>query len=372
MTDSPQPYDAIVIGARCAGSPTAMLLARRGYRVLLVERATFPSDTMRNHYIHGGGIASLQRWGLLDRLIATGCPPISRFTLDLGDFPLSMSVEPADGANLSIAPRRYVLEALLARAAVEAGAEFRDGFSVQELLFEDGRVVGIRGRSRGGKEVEKRARIVVGADGLHSLVARAVDAPVYDTRPTQTCAYYSYFAGIPLTEMAASIADQRFTIAFPTHDGAVCVAVQVPVAEFAAFRAEIERAFFATIARVPWFADLVRPGRRVERWSGTADLPNQYRKPHGPGWALVGDAGYHKDPMTAQGITDAFRDAELLAEAIDAGLSGRAPLTDALAAYERQRNEATRTSYAEAVATASFQPFPPELYTHRAALRPAA
>ncbi|HEY7035666.1 MAG TPA: NAD(P)/FAD-dependent oxidoreductase [Thermomicrobiales bacterium] len=372
MAASSQRHDVIVVGARCAGSPTAMLLARRGYRVLLVDRVTFPSDTMRNHFIHGPGVGSLKRWGLLDRIVASGCPAVRRQTFDLGDFPLSGPIEPVDGVDANYGPRRYVLDTLLAHAAAEAGAELREGFSVQELVFENGEVVGIRGRSRTGGVVEERAPIVVGADGLHSLVARSVQAPVYNTRPTLTCGYFSYFADIPVDGIAVAIVGNRFMIAFPTHGGLTCVAVQAPVAEFPSFRADIERAFFASLDRVPWFAELVRPGRRVERWLGTADLPNQYRKPYGPGWALVGDAGYHKDPLTAQGITDAFRDAELLTDAIDAGFTGRLSPAEALAGYERRRNEATRASYEEAVAMASFLPFPPELYAHRAALRLAA
>jgi flavin-dependent dehydrogenase len=232
-------------------------------------------------------------------------------------------------------------------------------------------VVGVRGRSHGGGLIEERARIVVGADGLHSLVAKAVKAPVYDASLPLTCGYYSYFAGVPVNGMAAYVKD-RFLIAFPTHGDLVCVATQVPVSGFAAFKADIETAFFDSVDRVPWFAELVRAGSRAERWQGTADLPNFRRKPYGAGWALVGDAGYHKDPITAQGITDAFRDAELLAEAIDAGFTGRLPLSDALADYERRRNEATRTSYQEAVAMASFTPFPPEVYAQRAALRQVA
>lgn len=372
MSASPQRYDVIVGGARCAGSPTAMLLARKGYRVLLVDRVTFPADTMRNHFIHGPGIASLKRWELLDRIADSGCPAVRQMTFDFGDFPLTVPVEPVGGVDADYAPRRFVLDALLAQAAVEAGANLREGFSVHELVFENGEVVGIRGRSKGGAISEERTETVVGADGLHSLVARAARAPVYDTRPTLTCGYFSYFAGIPLDSMAMAIVDKRFMIAFPTHGGLTCVAVQAPVAEFPSFRSDVEGAFFAPIARSHWFEDLVRTGRRVERWLGTADLPNQYRKPYGPGWALVGDAGYHKDPLTAQGITDALRDAEVLSAAIDAGLSGRRPIADALGEYERRRNEATRRSYEEAVAMASFVPFPPELDTQRAALRRAA
>jgi flavin-dependent dehydrogenase len=365
-------HDAIVVGARCAGSPTAMLLARRGYRVLLVERTTFPSDTMRNHFIQQPGVARLKRWGLLGRVEASGCPPIRRLTHDLGDFPLTFPAETVEGIDAYYAPRRFVLDALLAEAAAAAGAEVREGFSVQELLVEDGRVIGIRGKARTGATTTERARIVVGADGLHSLVAKTVQAPVYDARPSLTCGYFSYFADVPLEGLTAALIPERLLLAFPTHGGLACVAVQAPIGEFPAFRADIEGIFFRSLARRPWFAALVRPDRRAERWQGTADLPNFFRKPYGPGWALVGDAGYHKDPLTAQGISDAFRDAELLTEAIDAGFAGRRPLDEALADYERRRNEAARPSYAEALARAAFEPFPPEVYAARAALRPAA
>jgi flavin-dependent dehydrogenase len=172
--------------------------------------------------------------------------------------------------------------------------------------------------------------------------------------------------------MAVTFLPDRFLIAFPSNGGQVCAAVQAPIAEFQSFRANLEQEFYQSFAKSPWMDELLRQGKRAERWSGTADLPNLYRKPFGPGWALVGDAGYHKDPMTAQGITDAFRDAELLAEAIDAGFSGRTPLQDALANYERQRNDATKHSYAEAIARAAFQPFPLELYAQRAGYREVA
>ncbi len=365
-------YDVIVVGARCAGSPTAMLLARKGYRVLLVDRVTFPSDTFRNHFIQSQGVFDLKQWGLLDRILSTGCPPIRDFTFDLGDFPLTTPTQPNGGIDFGIAPRRYVLDNILVEAAAEAGVEVRQGFAVQELLFEDDQVVGIRGRSQQGASVTERARIVIGADGLHSLVAKAVNAPTYNTNPILTCGYYSYFADIPLAGMAVAFLNDRFLIAFPTNDGLVCAAVQAPIGEFPAFRGDLEGTFYRSFARAPWISDVVTSGRRAERWLGTADLPNLFRKPFGQGWALVGDAGYHKDPVTAQGITDAFRDAHLLTEAIDSGFSGRQSLEDSLIAYEQERNDATKGSYAEAVARARFDPFPPEVYAQRASFQAVA
>jgi len=190
-------YDAIVVGARCAGSPLAMLLARKGYRVLLVDRSVFPSDLpFSTHYIHQAGVARLKRWGLLDDVVASNCPPITSFHYDFGAFVLSGPPPPADGVSEAYAPRRRVLDSILVRAAVEAGVELREGFQVEELLSEGERVVGIRGRGKSGSAVTERARITVGADGMHSIVARTVKAPEYNTRPPLEGPYFSYWSGV--------------------------------------------------------------------------------------------------------------------------------------------------------------------------------
>jgi 2-polyprenyl-6-methoxyphenol hydroxylase-like FAD-dependent oxidoreductase len=178
---SARQYDAIVVGARCAGSPTAMLLARRGYDVLLVDRATFPSDTISTHLVHPPGVAALRRWGLLDRLLATGCPPIHTYVFDFGPFTLAGAPGTAE-EPLAYAPRRTVLDEILVDAASKAGAEVRQEFTVDEILMEGARVVGIRGHGPGKLPVTERARVVVGADGLRSLVARAVNAEQYNEK----------------------------------------------------------------------------------------------------------------------------------------------------------------------------------------------
>src|SRR4051794_8728877 len=153
-------YDAIVIGARCAGSPTAMLLARMGYKVLVVDRATFPSDTLSTHVLHPPGVAALQRWNLLDRLKATGCPPIDTYAFDFG--PVTIAGAPGtDSSPVAYCPRRIVLDKLLVDGAAEAGAEIREGFTVEELVVEDGCVVGVRGHGKDGATVTERARVVV-------------------------------------------------------------------------------------------------------------------------------------------------------------------------------------------------------------------
>ena len=190
-------FDAIVVGARCGGSPTAMLLARRGYRVLLVDRATFPSDTISTHFIWPPGVACLKRWELLDRLSATNCPVTCGIGWDLGAFQLSGHPPAIEGVAEMYAPRRTVLDKLLLDAASESGAEIREGFSVTGLASANGRVTGIRGHGPAGSEVEEQACIVVGADGRNSLVAKMVGATEYDVRGTLSCCYYSYWADVP-------------------------------------------------------------------------------------------------------------------------------------------------------------------------------
>ncbi len=361
-------YDVIVVGARCAGSPTAMLLARKGYRVLLVDKATFPSDITRGHYIHQPGIARLERWGLLDQLIATNCPPIGKFTFDLGPVTLSGSPPPSDGVAEGYNPRRKVLDKLLVDAAVAAGVELRERLAVQEILMDGERVTGIRGHGPGGALIIEQARMVIGADGIHSIVARAVQAPAYHTKPTLDCAYYTYHSGVPMEGAELYLRGPRYFGAVATNDGLVYSFVQIPHQELHTFRADLAHNYQRVLDFAPQLAERLRSGKQEERILGASDLPNYLRKPYGPGWALVGDAGYHKDPFTAQGITDAFRDADLLAAAIDAGFSGQQPLSEALAGYERQRNEHVMPMYEFTCQLASFEPLPPHILQLFAAL----
>lgn len=348
-------YDAIVIGARCAGSPTAMLLARKGYRVLLVDRATFPSDTISTHVIHQPGVLRLQRWCLLDKIAASNCPPIRQITFEIAGRELTGSPPPADEVREAYCPRRTVLDSVLVDAAVAAGAEFRDRFSVTELLFEDGAVRGIRGRQDDGRSVDE-ARIVIGADGRHSIVARSIEAPIYNQQPIFGCGYYSYWSGMALNGIEFRLLDRRGVGVFPTNDGLACIYVAWPIEEFGEFRTDIEGNYVRTVYSAAAVAERAHNATRVERIQGTADLRNEFRKPYGPGWALVGDAGYIKDPITGHGISDAFRDAELLADALDDAWSGGRQLSEALADYELTRNEAAHLPYEFTCHLASFAP----------------
>ena len=361
-------YDAIVVGARVAGAPTAMLLARKGYRVLLVDRDTFPSDTMSTHYLHQPGVARLKAWRLLDRVIATGCEPIRKVTAVRAGIPLSGTAHFGE-IDFALCPRRYALDSVLVEAAVEAGAELREGFVIDDLLWEDDYVAGIRGHQKGGPSAEERARIVVGADGVHSIVARKVAAQEYNVRPGMSCGYYAYYSAVPMDGAEVHWLDDCIVFAFPTNDGQTCVAVEWPHGRFHEVRADIEGQFNRAVARVPDLARRVALGQRESRFTGTGDLPNFFRRPYGPGWALVGDAGYHKDPVTGHGIMDAFLDAELLTEAIDAGLAGRCSMEDALAGYEVRRNARAFPAYEFTLQQVSFEPPPAEQLMLMQALR---
>jgi len=355
-------YDAIVIGARCGGAATAMLLARKGHRVLLVDRASFPSNIPHGHLIHRGGPKRLARWGLQDRIVATGCPALTSITMDLGDFPLSATDLVVDGVPAAIGPRRTALDRVLVDAAVEAGAEFRAGFSVEALMKEGDRVTGIRGGDRrAGTSVTERATITIGADGRNSHVARAVGATEYEQVASLTCWYFTYWADVVGDSLEIYDRHGRAIFAFPTNDDQFALFVAWPITELDVVRADIERQFLAAIHGVPALDERIRAGRRVDRFYGATDLRNFLRKPYGSGWALVGDAGCHKDPYLALGVGDAFRDAELLANAIDDGLSGRRGLDEALADYERQRNEATLPDYRMNLDRARFTPLPQKI-----------
>jgi 2-polyprenyl-6-methoxyphenol hydroxylase-like FAD-dependent oxidoreductase len=353
-------YDAIVVGARCAGSPTAMLLARQGYRVLLVDKASFPSDTISTHLIQPPGVAALTRWGLLERLAATGCPPIHTYVIDFGPFAVSGSPG-TPAAPVAYAPRRTVLDKILVDAASDAGAEVRENFTVTEVDFVGDVVAGIRGHGKDGRSVTERARVVVGADGLHSFVAKAVHPESYHEKPPLLCGYYTYWRGLPMEgRFDTYVRPARGWAAWPTNDDLTLLVVGWPLAEFEANKSDIEGNYLMSLDLAPAFAERVRAAKREGRFVGTA-VPNYFRKPFGAGWALVGDAGYNKDFITAQGIADAFRDAEACAGALHASFSTDRPFDDAMGAYQAARDAHVLAMYEFTTQLATLEPPPPDL-----------
>jgi flavin-dependent dehydrogenase len=221
--------------------------------------------------------------------------------MDVGDFPLVGTDLIQNGVALGYGPRRILLDTILVDAAVDAGAEFRPAFLVEDYIKDGATIAGIRGRSlqKGEKIFGERARIMVGADGRHSLLARAVSAPAYETTPPLACWYFSYWSGVTVQGLEIYIRDRTVIFTFPTNDRLTAVFIGWPVSEFDRVRSGIEASFMKVLGSVPDLAERLQNGRREERFYGAADVPNFFRKPYGPGWALVGDAGVHKDPFLA-------------------------------------------------------------------------
>lgn len=340
-------YDVIVVGARCAGSPLAMLLARGGRRVLLVDRATFPSDTVSTHFIQQTGLALLRDWGVLEAAMGNATP-IRYMTLTFNGLRISGFSDPIDGIDAVYAPRRTVMDAALVDAAQQAGVEVRQGYTVEELVFDDeGRVVGIRGRSASGAVSEERARVVVGADGANSTVARLAGATTYQHVPATCFIYYSYFTGLPWNSFHHRTNDDQQMGAWPTNDGQYLVAVMRKRTRFRDFRAAAEASFQEVVDQVtPDLGADLRQAEQVAPLQPMLYPDNYYRQASGPGWALVGDAGYHKDPYTGNGIADAFRHTGMLAAALLSGLdAGDEVLDAALHGYGRHRDEESAATY---------------------------
>jgi len=361
-------YDAIVVGARCAGAPTAMLLARRGYRILLLDAARVPSDMpMSTHFIWQSGAAHLHRWGLLDRIVGSNCPPVRRCEVDLGPIRLVGEPPGQNGILDAYSPRRIILDKILADAAVAAGAELREATTVTGLLREGESVIGIRATSD-GTTFEERARITIGADGRNSRVARVLGIPSYNDVPPLQGTYFGYWNNVPVSGAELYIRERRGVYAWATNDALTLIGVNWAAPDFGAVRSDIQSHYLDVVAScAPGLRARLQQATKQGRFIGGA-ISNFMRKPFGPGWALVGDAGLTVDPCTAAGINNAFRDVETLVEAVDDGLSGRKSMPAALANYHSQRDAVSAPIYQFACQLAPFAPPPPEMIQLFAAL----
>ena len=349
-------YDVIVVGARVAGAATAMLLARQGLRVLAVDRVSFPCDTISSHQLQVPGVALLRRWGLLGKLTAAGTPPARRVRFDAGGGLVLDGQFPAyEGVDALYSPRRTLLDAILVEAARAAGAEIRENFRVTQLTASGSQVTGIRGSARGGPVVSETASLVIGADGKRSLVADAVGARRYRERPVRSFASYSYWSGVPVSGGELYQRPERAVAVFPTNGELTMVYVAAPMTEFASARADLEGHYLRTLDLCGHLGERVRSGSRAERLRTTPDQPNTFRCSHGPGWALAGDAGVVMDSVSAQGMTNALRDASCLSAAVVAGLGGSRPLAGALRDHQRRRDRAIRGMYDFTLDLAAFR-----------------
>ncbi|MDQ0912423.1 NAD(P)/FAD-dependent oxidoreductase [Streptomyces canus] len=330
-------YDVIVVGARAAGAPAAMLFARSGHRVLLLERSVFPADTLSTLYIQQPGVARLARWGLLDAVRATGCPPLDRVLYEVGGVRVTGCSSGIDGIREAYAPRRYLLDRILVEGAVAAGAEFRDGSEVTGLVHDGDRVAGVRWNGPDGAVHTERAHLVVGADGMRSTVARLVGAAKQVEHPALTCAYYTFWQG-PRTDFEMYEGPTGWIAAVPTND-ATLIAAYHPQHRFDEVRRDAMNAYLESVrVNAPALHAQLDDAERMERLYGTGDQQNYFRTATGPGWVLIGDAGHHKDSLTAQGIGDALMQAELLVEGVREHVGDPVAQAAALSAFATERD----------------------------------
>jgi 2-polyprenyl-6-methoxyphenol hydroxylase-like FAD-dependent oxidoreductase len=333
----PSRYDVVVVGARAAGAATAMLLARAGMRVLVVDRGRYGTDTLSTHALMRGAVLQLSRWGLLDRVVDAGTPPVRHTTFRYARNEVAVAIKPSHGVDALYAPRRSVLDPILVDAAAAAGAEIRYGVTVTGVQRDrKGRVTGIVGLDGSGRRLAVDAGLVVGADGLRSVIARHVAAPVERQGVGTSAVVYGYWPGVDTDGYEWIFRSNGCAGVIPTNDGLTCVfAASTPErvgrGGMRVFESLLAQACPEVAARLP--AGTAPTG--VRTFTGH---PGFMRRAWGRGWTLVGDAGYWKDPLTAHGLTDALRDAELLAWAVVSSWSGEASEHDALAHYQATRD----------------------------------
>jgi 2-polyprenyl-6-methoxyphenol hydroxylase-like FAD-dependent oxidoreductase len=343
-------YDAVIVGARCAGAATAFLLARSGAKVLVVDRQTYGSDTMSTHALMRTAVMQLNRWGLAPDIAAAKTPAIRSTTFHYGDEAVQVDIKPEHGVDCLLAPRRTVLDPLLVDTARDAGATVRHGVAVSGLQFaSNGRVIGASLRDSNGECRTVRADIVIGADGRHSSVAQSVNSRVTVEGFNASGVVFGYFLGLDRDGLHWHFAQSAAAGVIPTNGGH-CIFAAVPASQFvAAFRGDVMRGFLQVLAAsFPELRADIGGATLTGRLRGFGGATSYLRQCQGAGWALVGDAGYFKDPLTAHGISDALRDAQLLSRAIVDGS------TSGLEVYQRERDELSLPLLRTTDAIASF------------------
>ena len=312
-------FDAVIVGARCAGAATALLLARAGARVLLVDKGSYDTDTLSTHALMRGGVLQLHRWGVLPAIAATDATPVRSTTFSYSDQDLTVAIEPRYGVEALYAPRRRLLDRVLVDAAVASGAAVEYGVRVEDLIRDDrGRVCGVV-VAGGIQRIE--AETVIGADGLHSLIAQRVRAETVVAGRYKAATLYTYWQGLQTDGYYWRFTTSGSMGAIPTNDHATCVFVAVSPERL---KDEISRNPLTAYRKwlreaAPAIDAQLDSATRTEPVRGFGGHVGFIKTSTGPGWALVGDAAYFKDPLTAHGITDALRDAELLVRAIVKG-----------------------------------------------------
>jgi flavin-dependent dehydrogenase len=343
-------FDVIIVGARCAGAATALLLARAGARVLVIDKGAYGTDTLSTHALMRGAVMQLHRWGVLPRIQRSATPPVRSTTFGYRTSQTVIAIEPRYGVDALYAPRRTVLDRALVDEATLAGAQFSYGTTFTSLRRNaSGRVSGLSMAAPGGL-CELRAELVIGADGLYSTVARHAGAANMLTGVHTTATLYSYWDGVAAEGYEWHYGDRVSVGMIPTNAGLTCVFVSMPAIDLTTAARPNAAAGYDRVLRTRFanVAARIAGARRVEPVRGFGGCPGFLKQSVGDGWALVGDAGYFKDPLTAHGITDALRDAELLAGAAIRGTEA------AFAAHHQMRHDLSRQLFAITDQVASF------------------
>jgi flavin-dependent dehydrogenase len=336
--------DVVIVGARCAGSATAIPLAAAGRSVVVLDGASFPSDTLSTHLLFPSGVAELVRLGAIERVRALGAPALPVGMLWAPGVTVRGGYTPVDGIEHGWCVRRTGLDNALVETARAEGADVRERVRVTDVVRDDGRVAGVRYRERDGAEGAIRARLVVGADGRRSTLARLVDARPWLECPNGRIMFYAYFTdpNREWREIAAQWRSGReLCTVFPCDgDGreSMLVLEMPPATRADEFRADTEAAWERTIAGIPELAERLRGAERLTKLHSSREHPAFFRRSSGPGWALTGDAGHFKDPVTAQGIRDALRFGRKLGEAVAPSLDDETRLAQALRVWEDERD----------------------------------
>lgn len=359
--NAPATYDTIVVGGRIIGASTAGLLAQQGFSVLLLEKSTFPSPTVSCPVVFGNALEVLSRFGAEEVVERLGAPKLRRYGTDYGFERVIGHLPPYKGRDYAYSIRRERLDEAIARhVATLPNVTLQEGFTVSELIWEAGRVVGVRGRLHGGETQEFRARYaVIGADGRTSALARMVNAREYAVKPGQAYLYYAYYRNVePLDEPSAMVYRTfpgASVLAFDADDDLTVLSIGAMTPSFEEARKDPETVMLDVMRRIPELARRIINAERATPIKGLAPTGQFRRQPFGPGWALVGDAGQRFDPCTGQGIYQGLHAAELLVAALVQVRAGRS-WDAALSEFHRRRDRETKGAYEFAALQAQFKP----------------
>jgi len=342
-----QEYDVIVIGARVAGSVLATLLGEAGYRVLVLDRAKFPSDSLSTHFFRWPAFQAFQRMGAFE-VVQEAAPHLEMMLNDIDGQVIDEPVNGQDGLDYFMCLRRITLDWILVQRMEQVPTiELIQGARMQTLLRDDERVIGATWQDAHGSH-SARAKVVVGADGFYSQVAKLVESEVETFVPVQRAMYFTYFKNLMPREIPTAehyFRGDHLTYVFPTDDNLTLIAVTVPISEFNDFRRDPQGSFYSSLENISSLGPRMEASEQVAPIKGAGNIPSYQRVPYGPGWALVGDAAQVMDPWSGQGIDHASTHAVMLAEALDEWLTGQATWQAALQNYHQKRNEWSRKTF---------------------------